>query len=318
MRLGTLAKDLNKKLIELEDLLKEEFSIENDKGPNFKLDQAHLDFIYSKFPKIAEELVVEEKTIAPSSQELNQEEEFEIEIIDLDKDKENLPPKKIDLSQIEKKETPKPAKPRKEVYHNRIAEEPIENYQAKNQEEEQAIKDLETRIDKSGVIRAPKVEPLKGIVVQGKIEIPTPLTQEEKEAKKLAKLIEDGKVELDENGEPINYYKPKQKTKEERAAAQQKRKEQKLQKELKAIERKKKNEEKAKKQKAKAKREKEKEARKQHYIDQMNKQKEKVAKNQQISKTANAKPKTKKKAKTIEYKPSTGLFGWFWRLLDPK
>ena len=32
--------------------------------------------------------------------------------------------------------------------------------------------------------------------------------------KKLAKLIEDGKVELDENGEPINYYKSKTKKKE--------------------------------------------------------------------------------------------------------
>jgi hypothetical protein len=241
------------------------------------------------------------------------EEEVEVEIYEIEEEETKAAvPEKIELP-----ETKKVKKPKTATFHNIIPEEPID-YKAKDEEEEEAIKELETRIDTEGVIRAPKVEPLQGIKVLDKIEIPKPLTPEEKEAKRLAKLVDEGKVEVDENGAPINYYQPKVKTKEEKEAERNRRKEKKLQNELKAIERKKKSQEKAKKKQKQAKAEKEKEARKQHYIAQMEKQNEKASKTHVSSNTTKPAVKKKAKIKPVEYKPSTGLFGWFWRLLDPK
>jgi hypothetical protein len=319
MRLGTLAKELDQKYADLESALITEFSIKNEKGPNFKLEEAHITFLQEKFPTpIIEEpepiveVTLEEEVIIT---EASTEEEVEVEIYEIEKEEEETKaavPEKIELPEIKKVKKPKTA-----TFHNIIPEEPID-YKAKDEEEEEAIKELEARIDTEGVIRAPKVEPLQGIKVLDKIEIPKPLTPEEKEAKRLAKLVEEGKVEVDENGESINYYQPKGKTKEEKEAERKKRKEKKLQNELKAIERKKKSQEKAKKKHKQAKAEKEKEARKQHYIAQMEKQNEKASKTHVSSNTTKPAGKKKAKIKPVEYKPSTGLFGWFWRLLDPK
>jgi hypothetical protein len=319
MRLGTLAKELDQKYADLESALITEFSIKNEKGPNFKLEEAHITFLQEKFPTpIIEEpepiveVTLEEEVIIT---EASTEEEVEVEIYEIEKEEEETKvavPEKIELP-----ETKKVKKPKTATFHNIIPEEPID-YKAKDEEEEEAIKELEARIDTEGVIRAPKVEPLQGIKVLDKIEIPKPLTPEEKEAKRLAKLVEEGKVEVDENGESINYYQPKGKTKEEKEAERKKRKEKKLQNELKAIERKKKSQEKAKKKHKQAKAEKEKEARKQHYIAQMEKQNEKASKTHVSSNTTKPAGKKKAKIKPVEYKPSTGLFGWFWRLLDPK
>jgi hypothetical protein len=319
MRLGTLAKELDQKYADLESALITEFSIKNEKGPNFKLEEAHITFLQEKFPTpiivepepIAEVTLEKEVIITESATE----EEVEVEIYEIEKEEEETKaavPEKIELPEIKKVKKPKTA-----TFHNIIPEEPID-YKAKDEEEEEAIKELEARIDTEGVIRAPKVEPLQGIKVLDKIEIPKPLTPEEKEAKRLAKLLEEGKVEVDENGESINYYQPKGKTKEEKEAERKKRKEKKLQNELKAIERKKKSQEKAKKKHKQAKAEKEKEARKQHYIAQMEKQNEKASKTHVSSNTTKPAGKKKAKIKPVEYKPSTGLFGWFWRLLDPK
>jgi hypothetical protein len=319
MRLGTLAKELEQKYTDLESALVTEFSIKNEKGPNFKLEEAHITFLQEKFPTpiivepepIAEVTLEKEVIITESATE----EEVEVEIYEIEKEEEETKaavPEKIELPEIKKVKKPKTA-----TFHNIIPEEPID-YKAKDEEEEEAIKELEARIDTEGVIRAPKVEPLQGIKVLDKIEIPKPLTPEEKEAKRLAKLVEEGKVEVDENGESINYYQPKGKTKEEKEAERKKRKEKKLQNELKAIERKKKSQEKAKKKHKQAKAEKEKEARKQHYIAQMEKQNEKASKTHVSSNTTKPAGKKKAKIKPVEYKPSTGLFGWFWRLLDPK
>jgi hypothetical protein len=319
MRLGTLAKELDQKYADLESALITEFSIKNEKGPNFKLEEAHITFLQEKFPTpiivepepIAEVTLEKEVIITESATE----EEVEVEIYEIEKEEEETKvavPEKIELPEIKKVKKPKTA-----TFHNIIPEEPID-YKAKDEEEEEAIKELEARIDTEGVIRAPKVEPLQGIKVLDKIEIPKPLTPEEKEAKRLAKLLEEGKVEVDENGESINYYQAKGKTKEEKEAERKKRKEKKLQNELKAIERKKKSQEKAKKKQKQAKAEKEKEARKQHYIAQMEKQNEKASKTHVSSNTTKPAGKKKAKIKPVEYKPSTGLFGWFWRLLDPK
>jgi hypothetical protein len=319
MRLGTLAKELDQKYADLESALITEFSIKNEKGPNFKLEEAHITFLQEKFPTpiilepepIAEVTLEKEVIITESATE----EEVEVEIYEIEKEEEETKvavPEKIELP-----ETKKVKKPKTATFHNIIPEEPID-YKAKDEEEEEAIKELEARIDTEGVIRAPKVEPLQGIKVLDKIEIPKPLTPEEKEAKRLAKLLEEGKVEVDENGESINYYQAKGKTKEEKEAERKKRKEKKLQNELKAIERKKKSQEKAKKKQKQAKAEKEKEARKQHYISQMEKQNEKASKTHVSSNTTKPAGKKKAKRKPVEYKPSTGLFGWFWRLLDPK
>jgi hypothetical protein len=319
MRLGTLAKELDQKYADLESALITEFSIKNEKGPNFKLEEAHITFLQEKFPTpiilepepIAEVTLEKEVIITESATE----EEVEVEIYEIEKEEEETKaavPEKIELPEIKKVKKPKTA-----TFHNIIPEEPID-YKAKDEEEEEAIKELEARIDTEGVIRAPKVEPLQGIKVLDKIEIPKPLTPEEKEAKRLAKLVDEGKVEVDENGESINYYQPKGKTKEEKEAERKRRKEKKLQNELKAIERKKKSQEKAKKKHKQAKAEKEKEARKQHYIAQMEKQNEKASKTHVSSNTTKPAGKKKAKIKPVEYKPSTGLFGWFWRLLDPK
>ena len=317
MRLGTLAKELDQKYTDLESALIKEFSIKNEKGPNFKLEEAHITFLQEKFPApITEEpepileLTLEEEVIITKAAN---EEEVEVEIYEIEEEETKAAvPEKIKLP-----ETKKVKKPKTATFHNIIPEEPID-YKAKDEEEEEAIKELETRIDTEGVIRAPKVEPLQGIKVLDKIEIPKPLTPEEKEAKRLAKLVDEGKVEVDENGAPINYYQPKVKTKEEKEAERKRRKEKKLQNELKAIERKKKSQEKAKKKQKQAKAEKEKEARKQHYIAQMEKQNEKASKTHVSSNTTKPAVKKKAKIKPVEYKPSTGLFGWFWRLLDPK
>ena len=318
MRLGTLAKELDQKYTDLESALVTEFSIKNEKGPNFKLEEAHITFLQEKFPApIIEkpepiiEVTLEEEVIITES---STEEEVEVEIYEIEEEEETKAavPEKIELP-----ETKKVKKPKTATFHNIIPEEPID-YKAKDEEEEEAIKELEARIDTEGVIRAPKVEPLQGIKVLDKIEITKPLTPEEREAKRLAKLVEEGKVEVDENGEPINYYQPKVKTKEEKEAERKRRKEKKLQNELKAIERKKKSQEKARKKQEQSKAEKEKEARKQHYIAQMEKQNEKASKTHVSNNTTKPVEKKKAKIKPVEYKPSTGLFGWFWRLLDPK
>ena len=50
----------------------------------------------------------------------------------------------------------------------------------------------------------------------------------------------------------------------------------------------------------------------------MEKQNEKASKTHVSSNTTKPAVKKKAKRKPLEYKPSTGLFGWFWRLLDPK
>ena len=319
MRLGTLAKELDQKYTDLESVLVTEFSIKNEKGPNFKLEEVHITFLQEKFPT---PIIVEPEPIVEVTRkeeaiitEAATEEEVEVEIYEIEKEEEETKaavPEKIELPEIKKVK-----KPKTPTFHNIVPEEPID-YKAKDEEEEEAIKELEARIDTEGVIRAPKVEPLQGIKVLDKIEIPKPLTPEEKEAKRLAKLVDEGKVEVDENGAPINYYQPKVKTKEEKEAERKRRKEKKLQNELKAIERKKKSQEKAKKKQKQAKAEKEKEARKQHYITQMEKQNEKASKTHVSSNTTKPAVKKKAKIKPVEYKPSTGLFGWFWRLLDPK
>ena len=45
MRLGTLAKELDQKYTDLESVLVTEFSIKNEKGPNFKLEEVHITFL---------------------------------------------------------------------------------------------------------------------------------------------------------------------------------------------------------------------------------------------------------------------------------
>ena len=50
----------------------------------------------------------------------------------------------------------------------------------------------------------------------------------------------------------------------------------------------------------------------------MEKQNEKASKTHVSSNTTKPAGKKKAKIKPVEYKPSTGLFGWFLRLLDPK
>jgi colicin import membrane protein len=313
MRLGTLAKELDIKFPVLEEELIAEFKIVNDKGPNFKLEEDHINYLkrLHPLPEIIEEPIEEtvikedkvEATIEIPENIEETEDEVEVEIYEVEAKKEV--PEKIDLDQFETKPAP--------VTKSNTTEDI--NYEPKDEEEKEAIEELEARIDEKGVIRAPKAEPLKGIKVLDKIELPRELTAEEKEEKRIAKLKEKGLI--DENGEEIQVYKPQQKTKEEREAERQKRKERKLQRELKAREQKKKREEAYQKKQAEEKAKKEKAARKQHYLDQVSKKKEQIEQGTvKVKKKGPAKKSQKKKE--VEYKPSTGFLGWFWRLLDPK
>ena len=122
MRLGTLAKELDQKYTDLESVLVTEFSIKNEKGPNFKLEEVHITFLQEKFPTpiieepepIVEVTRKEEAIITEAATE----EEVEVEIYEIEEEETKAAvPEKIELP-----ETKKVKKPKTPTFHNIVTD----------------------------------------------------------------------------------------------------------------------------------------------------------------------------------------------------